>query len=265
MELLKHFEESSKNFVILTLKDKEWDEFIEKLPIPFKNCYIPDKELEHRIITFSSSKEKELSEILPSEGKIKSGDFGEILSYFLFKEKYKKRNLNGPKKWRWKEEKNVAAPYTDVILFSIKKMGKPSKDDLLISVESKMKATANNSYHPIEKAINGAEKDSVSRIANTLSWLRKKYKDESLKANAPVAKLKELVDSIERFIKSETVGEYSKQIKAVAFVDKSFFNDEVAKSVTIPVINGATFEVVVVSIKDLQKAYENVFTQIPKL
>ena len=83
--------------------------------------------------------------------------------------------------------------------------------------------------------------------------------------NAPVAKLKELVDSIERFIKSETVGEYSKQIKAVAFVDKGLFEDEVAKTVTIPAISGATFEVVVVSIKDLQKVYETVFTQIPKL
>lgn len=265
MELLKHFEEGSKNFVLLSLKDKEWDEFIAKLPIPYKNCYIPDKELEQRIQTFSSTKEKELSEILPSIGNIQSGDFGEILSYFLFKERFKKRNVDGPKKWRWKQDKNVAAPYTDVILFSIKKNGKPSKDDLLISVESKMKATASISYHPIKNAIEGAEKDSVSRIANSLSWLRKKYKDESLKANAPVAKLKELVDSIERFIKSESVGEYSKQIKAVAFVDKAFFNDEVEKTVAIPAIKGASFEVVVVSIKDLQKAYENVFTQIPKL
>lgn len=265
MELLKHFEEGSKDFVLLSLKDKEWDEFIGKLPIPYKDCYIPDKELEQRIRSFSSTKEKELSEILPSIGNIQSGDFGEILSYFLFKERFKKRNVDGPKKWRWKQERNVAAPYTDVILFSIKKTGKPSKDDLLISVESKMKATASSSYHPIEKAIEGAERDSVSRIANSLSWLRKKYKDESLKENAPVSKLKELVDSIERFIKSETVGEYSKQIKAVAFVDKTFFKDEVEKTVTIPAIHGATFEVVVVSIKDLQKAYENVFTQIPKL
>lgn len=264
MELLKHFEEGSKNYIILSLKDNEWDEFIAKLPVPYKDCYIPDSELQERIKTFASSKEKELSEILPSEGKIKSGDFGEILSYFLFKEKYKKRNVDGPKKWRWKEEKNVAAPYTDVILFSIKN-AKPSKDDLLISVESKMKATNNKSYNPIERAIEGAEKDSVSRIANSLSWLRKKYKDETLKANAPVAKLKELVDTIERFIKSETIGEYSKQIKAVAFIDKTFFDEEVKKTVTIPAINGATFEVIVVSIKDLQKAYENVFTQIPRL
>ncbi len=146
MELLKHFEEGSKNYIMLSLKDNEWDEFIAKLPIPYKDCYIPDSELQQRIKTFASSKEKELSEILPSEGKIKSGDFGEILSYFLFKEKYKKRSVDGPKKWRWKEEKNVAAPYTDVILFSIKN-AKPSKDDLLISVESKMKATNNKSFH----------------------------------------------------------------------------------------------------------------------
>ncbi|MFN3852196.1 MAG: Hachiman antiphage defense system protein HamA [Spirosomataceae bacterium] len=265
MELLKHFEESLKNFVTLTLKDNEWNVFVEKLPILYKDCYIPSEELENRMKTFSTTKENELSEILPSQGNIQSGDFGEILSYFLFKEKYKKRNVVGPKKWRWKQDKNVAAPYTDVILFSIKKVGKPSKDDLLISVESKMKATASSSYHPIENAIAGAEKDSTSRIANTLSWLRKKYKDESLKVNAPVTKLKDLVDSIERFIKSETEGEYSKQIKAVAFVDKIFFDDEIKKTVTIPAISGASFEVIVVPIKDLQKVYEKVFAEIPKL
>lgn len=265
MTLLNHFEEHTGQYIILTLNDAEWDDFIDKLSGPYRSCYIPEKELQHRITTFSSTKEKELSEILPSIGNIQSGDFGEILSYFIFKERHKKQNVDGPKKWRWKQEKNVAAPYTDVLLFSIKNQTTPSKDDLLISVESKMKATANNSYHPIQNAIDGAEKDYVTRIANSLSWLRKKYKDESLKVNAPIQKLKDLVATLERFIQSETVGEYTKQLKAIAFVDKTFLQDEVNKIVTMPSVDGTSFEVFVVSIKDLKKAYESVFTEIPKL
>lgn len=265
MELLKHFEEENTKFVILTLKDEEWNEFVSKLPSEYKNCYISDKELQSRIINFSSSKESELFEILPTIGKIKAGDFGEILAYFLFKERDKKQKVTGPIKWRWKQEKNVAAPYTDVILFSIANAKKTSKDDLLISVESKMKSTANNQYHPIQNAINGAEKDYVSRIANSLCWLRRKYKDESLKANAPIAKLKELVEMTERFIKSETMGEYTKQIKAVVFVDKSFYDDEVNKSITLPPFVGSSIEIVIVSIKDLKAAYEKVFREIPRL
>lgn len=266
MELLKHFEEENKNIVVLTLKDDDWNEFVNKLPVEYKKCYISSKELESRINNFSSSKEQEFSEILPTIGNIKSGDFGEILSYFIFKERHKKENVDGPKKWQWKQEKNVAAPYTDVILFSIIEAGNPSKDDLIISVESKMKATKSKDYHPLQNAIDGAEKDYVSRIANSLSWLRKKYKDESLKENASIPELIKLVNMIERFIKSETTGEYTKQLKAVAFVDKDFLDDELKKVFTTPgSISGTNLEIMVVSVKDLKMAYEKVFTEIPKL
>jgi hypothetical protein len=265
MEILKFFEEGKKNCFTFTLKDAEWDSFVSILPKEYKLCYITDEDLNKRIESFKSSKEKEFSEILPDKGNIKSGDFGEILSYFLFKERHKNKNVDGPKKWRWKQEKNVAAPYTDVILFSIQKDGKASKEDLLISVESKMKAVLNNHYDPIQAAINGAEKDYVSRIANSLSWLRKKYKDESLKENAPVEELKKIIDSIERFIKSETFGEYDKKIKAVAFIDKSLFEDEITKGTIIPPQNGLNLNIFAVSVKNLKEIYEKVFEEIPKL
>lgn len=265
MKLLNHFDEEKKGFVVLNLKDAEWDEFVSKLPTEYKSCYITDEDLQNRITNFSSSKEKEFSELLPDAGNIMSGDFGEILSYFLFKEKHIKQKVDGPKKWRWKQEKNVAAPYTDVILFSVKKLSEPSSEDLLISVESKMKSTASKDYHPIQNAIDGAEKDYVSRMASSLSWLRKKYKDESLKAGASIEESVRLVGVLERFIKSETIGEYTKELKAIAFVDKTFLNDEIKKGVTMPSINGTNLEIVVVSVKDLQKAYQKVFEEIPKL
>ena len=265
MELLKHFEEEITGIVLLTLKDQEWSEFISKLPSEYRECYIPENELLSRIENFSSTKQKELAEILPSVGNIQSGDFGEILSYFITKERHIQHRADGPRKWRWKQEKNVAAPYSDVILFSLKEKGKPSSEDLLISVESKMKATANNSYHPIQNAIDGSQKDYVSRIATSLSWLRKKYKEESFKVTAQVEQLKEIVGMIERFIDSVNIGEYSKQLKAVAFVDKSFCANEISKSISIPPLNGTNIEIMVISVKDLKKAYESVFTEIPNL
>src|SRR5690606_25188 len=165
MELLKHFDESNKTTLVLALKDCDWREFRDKLPEEYLDCYITSEDLQHRIKVFASTKEKELAEILPTEGNIRSGDFGEMLSYFLFKERHKREKVNGPKKWRWKQEKNVAAPYTDVILFAIKDIKNPSGDDLILAVESKMKSVKNDSYDPIQNAINGAEKDYVSRIA----------------------------------------------------------------------------------------------------
>jgi len=265
MDLLSHFDQEQNVFFVLKLKDSERDLFIAKLPAAYLQSYIHEQDLLNRITLLGSTKESELAEILPSEGNIKSGDFGEILSYYIFKDRHKAHPVNGPKKWRWKQEKNVAAPYTDVILYSIKNLKKPSKDDLLISVESKMKAVRNNRYHPIEKAIEGAEKDFVSRIANSLNWIKKKYKDELLKKGAPIDELKRLIAELDRFIKSETTGEYTKQVNAIAYVDKTLLAEETAKTVTLPSLNGTKFEVFVVSIDRLQAAYEKVFDEIPKL
>lgn len=265
MEILKYFKESNSTYICFELNEADWDEFVKMLPPEYRISYITDADLENRIKTFGSTKEKEWGEILPTEGSIKSGDFGEILAYLFFKERHKDKKVDGPRKWHWKQEKNVAAPYTDVILFSIKDKDKPSKDDLLISVESKMKATPSKEYHPIQAAIDGAEKDYVSRIANSLSWLRKKYKDESLKEGADKEHLKGLVAMIERFIKSETIGEYDKKIKAIAFIDKDLYDDEVKKATTIPTTKGLNLNVFAVSIKALKNVYENVFTEIPKL
>jgi hypothetical protein len=265
MEVLKHFDQETKKIVILKLKDTEWDNLASKLPIEYKKSYISEKALEKRIKAFGSTKEKELAEILPDKGNIKSGDFGEILSFFIIKERHKNSNVDGPRKWRWKEEKNVAAPYSDAILFSVNSADKPTKNDLLISVESKMKATVSKSYHPIENAINGAEKDYVSRIANSLSWLRKKYKQEAEKEDANVSNLKELVKIVERFINSVTVGEYTKRIKAIAIIDQDLFDDEIKKTIDAAKIKKYGITVFAVSVKDLKGLYEKVFTEIPKL
>lgn len=265
MKLLKHFDVQNSTFTIWELRDAEWDLFAKKLPKEFKCCYITDKDLELRIKNFKSSKAKEFAEILPSVGSIKSGDFGEMLAFFLFKEKLKKYKLDGPKKWQWKQEKNVAAPYTDVILFAVKEFSKPSINDRIVAVESKMKATSAKDYHPIQNAIEGAEKDYISRIANSLSWLRKKFKDESLKVDAPVAKLRRRIQIIERFLHAETLGRYKKELKAVAFLDKRLVAAETSKTITLPTANGIKLQTIVVSIKDLKLMYEQIYNEIPKI
>ncbi len=263
MEILKFFEQKAENYITLVLKDEHWSEFVDSLAPEYKTSYISDEELSYRIEILESNKAAEFFEILPDQGNIQSGDFGEILSYILFKERHEKRGIDGPKKWRWKQEKNVAAPYTDVILYSIRG-DRPSKDDLLISVESKMKATT-SAHHPIQDAIDGAEKDYVSRIANSLSWIRKKYKDELVKKDANINAIKNILAVLNRYIQSETHGSYSKKIKAIAVIDKDLFDNEIAKEVTIPSYPGLDLSVFVVSIKDLKNAYKTVFNKISTL
>ena len=264
MDLLNHFDEQTGTILLYVLKTAERDDFLSKLPSRYALSYISPEELEFRIDNFTSTKENEYAEILPDKGNIKSGDFGEILAYHIFKERHEDKNVDGPLKWRWKQEKNVAAPYTDVILYSVEDLDNPSPDDILISVESKMKATDSN-LHPIQDAIDGAEKDFVSRIANSLSWLRKKYKEEAFRLGALTPEISKTLVMIERFINSETKGKYIKKVKAVAIIDKAYFGNEIAKVITIPNNKQIDLTVVAISIDRLKEAYEYVLSEVPSL
>ncbi len=63
------------------------------------------------------------------------------------------------------------------ILFHRFDSKKPLPKDLLISIESKMKAVK-SSDHRIQAAIDGATQDKKSRMAKTLIWLEEKYAKE---------------------------------------------------------------------------------------
>jgi len=265
MDLIQHFEEEiDGNLIILSLKNSEWNNFLLKLPLECRRCFIEDTDLAELIKNFSWCHETEMSEILPDDPSIKSWDFWEIITYFLFKEIYKRNSVDWPKKWQLKESKNVAAPYSDVILYSIKDMNNYSEDDLLISIESKMKATANRSRHPIQLAIDWAKKDHITRRANSLAWLKKVYKTEASKW-IEQSKYINLVKQVERFINSEEFGEYSKVAHAIALVEQSFLPDEKVKVINIPSELGVEFKVHLVWIENIKEMYEKLYSEIKKL
>lgn len=262
MSLFEHFIEESKDKIkIYKLNENHRQVFIEKLPDNYKVCFISEHDLEERIVSFKSSHKEEMNEILPLKGSIKSGDFGEILCYLLFKEKYNDIGINGPKKWRWKENQDVAAPYSDVILYK-NDIDKPSEEDILISIESKMKATKNLTSSPIQNAINGAQKDHISRMANSLSWLKKKAKDDSLKSNCSKIKQIEIISNLNRFIHSEKHGPYRKEVKAVAIIDNLFFNDEISKKTYVKEIENMNLEIFAINIDDLKVMYEDIYNRV---
>ena len=192
-----------------------------------------------------------------------AGDFGEILAYYLFKELYEKRGVDGPMKWRWKENKDAPIQGTDVVLFSVDPEHS-SKDDLLLSVESKVKATKSK-MSPIEDAYNDASKDYTSRLATSLAWLRAKAKKEALKGNGNEASNKLLVAKLNRFIQSEHFGEYQKESKAIAFIDKKYVDEELDKTIEITTDPDLPIEVYVVGIKELKKLYEDAYSEMKKI
>jgi hypothetical protein len=251
MELISHFTMEESEFLILNLKSDEIDTFIDKLPPMFRKCYVSNKKLKES----KEELEMEYSDIMrsyiPDPGNVMSGEFGEILSYYLLQEKYLPIELLGPKKWLWKDDRNKPVQKTDVIFFN-RNDDVPTKDDLLIAAEIKAKATKNNSYDPIKNAVDGAYDDYVRRVGITLSWLKDKYIKEVNK-NA--------VKYLERFRDPIKFGEYRAHYKAIAIIDEQFFESELKRERKLTDIEGE-FEIILISIKGLKDVYEETYMKI---
>jgi hypothetical protein len=257
MEIIQYFEreDEDRGCCVLRLKKKERESFLSKLPSTYRNCYITDKKVEELFLRLKQTKTaKEIIEsTLPDKGNIMSGEFGEITTYYILKEEYRPLKLLGPKKWRWKVDRNKPIQYSDVILFYRNK--KPSADDLLVVAETKAKATASKD-NPILDAINGIKKDHISRLAKTLVWLKERY--TVTEPNSDKIKF------IERFINSqqEEYGQYTKHFKAVAVIDASFLDNELSEEIDKPPQIGHDLEIIVISINSLKQAYETTYAQM---
>lgn len=247
MKLIDHFDyKKTDAFTIYRLKPEKRDDFLSSITSEFRQCYITDKFLEEKAKENNMTKSDFIVKyVLPSEGKIKSGDFGEMLCYYFVTENYfhKGFTLIAPHKWHWKEEKNKATPFSDVVGFYFENKESPSENDFIVCVESKMKAT-NSNKHRIQEAIDGANTDRLSRLAKTLIWLEGKYaKDGNLKKRK----------FIERY--SNPVGKktYKKYYKAFTILDKKFEEWEINK----PINNADGIAIVIITMEELKEIYES--------
>ncbi len=250
MNILKYFEfEKKDDITIYRLKSDQFNVFLNELAEDFRQCYISNESLEQLSAKNEISKSEFLSKyVLPDKGNIKSGDFGEMLSYFSLIERFASKNVSlfCPRKWLWKD-RNKAAPYTDVVAFYINGINSES-EDILISIESKMKATPSKS-HRIQEAIDGANQDKLSRTAKTLEWLKEKYAKEGDIKNKKL---------VERFANPSEHGSYKKVFKAFVILDKNFEEEEF-----LHLTNNSKDIVIVVILSDnLKHLYEENLTRI---
>ena len=245
MQILTHFNlERTDKLYIYRLRPDATEAFISEITTEFRRCYIEDEDLEEISFRNQMSKADFLEKyVVPDIGNIKSGDFGEILSFFSMLENSLSKRLlfSGPHKWLWKD-RNKAAQYTDAVAFHVKELGMPSTQDILVSIESKMKATK-QAAHRIQDAIDGANKDRLDRLAKTLLWLQEKY-----------ARIGDLNNRklVERFIDPSLFGTYIKVFKAMAILDSEFEEEELSLSTT----GSEGIVVVVFSLANLKLIYE---------
>lgn len=253
----KYFEESLKNDIkILALKPSERDDFLASLPAKFRLCYISDKKLTASAKKTKISKEEFVRNfLLPDRGSVMSGDFGELLCYVITKDHFKdaKFKVGAPKKWRWKQDSKKPAPHTDILIFKARNLKSKNNNpkDELIAVEAKMKAGKNKSYDPIQNAVEGANKDKLSRMSKSLQWYYERYAKEG----KPTA-----MELVNKFRNPDTYGSFKRSFKAIAVIDENLFNDELSKDIDNL---DSDVEIWAISIDKLKDAYEKVFDEIP--
>ena len=151
---------------------------------------------------------------------------------------------------RWKDNKNKPSPGVDNVLFHIKNKKKYSDSDILVSIESEMKSVESKE-HRIQTAITDASKDKLTRLSKSLIWLEEKY--------AKLGKENQR-KMVLRFKDPATFGNFQKQHKAIAIIDKTLETGEV----DTPVNNPEGVIAIIFSIDELKTAYETTRNNIIK-
>ena len=245
---------AANSISIYNFDDSLVNQFINDCLIPFRQAYISDHELADNIAHMGSSRADEIASVLPAKPYLKSGDFGEILSFYLVSHIHSDANIK-PLKWRWKEYKDSPCHLTDVVLLKCLDYEAPSTDDYLVSVESKSMATAppKATSCSINDAIIGAVKDNTSRFSKTITYLMAKYKKERDFESAKFA---------QRFSDSITVP-YQKHINAIAIINRDHYATHIS-NIDLGLRNAnSNIAVYVIPIKDLKTVYEQIFASIP--
>lgn len=248
--------------------------FIQDCLIPFREAYIEEDKLNHIVTKFPTTRKEAISRRLPRKGSVMSGDFGEILSFYLACQTWKPEINVIPMKWRFKDSKKDASKYTDVILFKLNDADNPSVDDAMFTFEVKTCANRlGNSVYTTHKrpsyinykdgklectileAVFDANKDAVERAAETIPYLLTRCEDEDLC---------DLHKQIYRFRKAEKTT-YTKEYNAVAVVDSNTLAEQMKRMPgDLLTMHPNVKNVYCVPIVDLKSVYESIYAEMRK-
>lgn len=217
------------------------------LGMAIRRCYISDDKVRAQAIHHPPAT-KVIAAALPDPGSVMAGEFGEILTYFYQGTTALPTAAIGLRRWHLKQDRNKAAPYSDVVHLVLPDWPTPSAMDTVLCSEVKAKSTKSK-FEPIKKAIEGCETDRTSRLAGTLVWLRERAITGATEG-ASVAQLT-------RFIEPAGHPPTVKKFQAVAVVCDSLAAAEAAKAPATP---SPDYEVVVISVPKLKDTYEAAYT-----
>ena len=229
--------------------------FVQDCVQRFREAYISDEMLEMIGSKPKYNSRKEAIELrLPKQTKNIAGDFGEILSYYLWTETFAADANICPKKIRWKEHPDMPSHLVDVILLKREDEENASTDDKMYTIEAKVWTSPMGSGHSsLTEALNGAVKDRVERAAKVIPYLVVQYERDGEY---------ELADQVQRF--GDPVNTpYIKEHFAIAIVESGQANTHIENFDKVLQAANADIPVYLLPIADLKNIYQTLFNNIP--
>ncbi len=261
----------AKGITLYVFDEKKTNEFVIDCLLPFRRAYITDEKLDKIEAKKQNPRTDIIKRRLPDPGDVMSGDFGEILTFYMATELWSPDVNYTPMKWRFKDDPKKASPKTDVILFQfVNDVEHPNVNDKLITYEAKAHATA----------ITGKYRDHIQKKAVTYKDGKDKCsfvdamfdadKDRASRAGESIIYLKNHAENIDddvlmnvllRFENGYSVS-YKAEYNAVAIIESTDFANQIARMPADLMTTFPDITLYCMPIKDLQNVYERVYSQL---
>jgi hypothetical protein len=244
-----------KGIIIFDFKDTKLDEFIRSCIVPFRRSYVSDENLNFEVDNDINIREDAIANRLPTNPSLQSGEFGEILMFFLACTViYPDANIT-PIKWQWKENRDTPCHLTDIFL--LKRMDKDihSPKDYVCSIEVKSRATTPRSGESVmTTAIEGAIKDKDSRIGKMIAYLKTKYANDR---KADKAKL------VKRF--DDATVHYERYFNAAIVVEREYMQSHIDNTAPDKLTTAQTENIALftVPLGEMKQIYKTLYSKIP--
>lgn len=228
--------------------------FVQDCVLRFREAYISEEKLEEIILKSKKATRKDAIERrLPQKISNKAGDFGEILSYYLWTETFASDANIRPMKIRWKEHPDMPSHLVDVILLRRVDEDNACPDDKMYTIESKVwTSTMKGGHSSLTDALNDAVKDKTERAAKTIPYLVTQYERDDEYT---------LADQIRRF--GDPVNyPYIKEHFAIAIVESNQSNDHITNFDKSLQAAHTNIPVYLLPIADLKNIYNQLYIDI---
>jgi len=221
----------------------------------FRKSYVSDEKIDRILAGGGTATRKDIIERrLPKETKNKAGDFGEIMSYYLWTETWATDTNIRPMKLRWKEHPDMPSHLVDVILLKRIDEDNADSNDKMVTIESKVWTSPMKAGHSsLTEALEGAVKDETERAAKAIPYLVLQYERDN-EYN--------LAEQVKRFGDPVAVS-FQRSHCAIAIVESAQTTDHLTNFDRALKTANAHIPIYYLPFNDLKAVYLNMFDQIP--